>query len=135
MGLQAAERVVKRGGDIILLASCPEGLSGQAEHAATLTALAGVPSRSLSIEFRRQGLRDLTALGCSEIAARCRELAWVTVISDGLSDADVAVLGFDRACCMDEALALAFARQGADAAVLVIPQGGEIAPVLKTESL
>lgn len=133
MGLQAAERIVKRGGEIILLASCSEGLSGQAEHAATMTALTGVPSRSLSIEFRRQGLHDLAALGCSEIAARCRELAWVSVISEGLSDADVTALGFERADDVDQAMARALERQGEHATIVVMPHGGEIFPVLDAE--
>ncbi len=44
--LYSAEKIVKRGGDIILLTPCPEGLSGQQEHVATLEALVWHPLAS-----------------------------------------------------------------------------------------
>ena len=111
-GLYAAERVVKRGGDIILLTPCPEGLSSQREHVATMEALQGIPSRDLFHEARRRGIHDYAALTVSNIAACCRELAWVTVVSDGLTEGEVSVLGLDRAASVEEALERALRRQG-----------------------
>jgi nickel-dependent lactate racemase len=130
-GLYAAEQIVKRGGDIILLTPCPEGLSSQREHVATLEALAGIPSRSLYHEAQRQGILDYAALTVSNIAACCRELAWVTVVSDGLSQDEVEVLGLDRAGSVEEALEGALKRQGNDASIVVLTHGGETLPVLK----
>lgn len=133
-GLFAAERIVKRGGDIILLTPCPEGLSSQAEHVATLEALAGMPSRSQYHEARRRGIDDYAALCVSDIAARCRELAWVTVVSDGLTDDDVMVLGLDYAESVEQALERALKRQGDGASIVVLTHGGETLPVLRASS-
>lgn len=127
-GLHAAERIVKRGGDIILLTPCPEGLSSEREHVETIQALAGIPSRGLFHEARRAGLDDYAALGVSDVAARCRELAWVTVVSDGLSDNQLKAVGLDRAPDVHTALERAWARQGRQASVVVITHGGETAP-------
>ena len=130
-GLYAAEQIVKRGGDIVLLTPCPEGLSSQKEHVATLEALAGVPSRSLFHEARRQDIHDYAALTVSDISARCRELAWVTVVSDGLTQDEVAVLGLDRAESVEEALEGALKRQGDEASIVVLTHGGETLPALR----
>lgn len=131
--LYAAEKIVKRGGDIILLTPCPEGLSGQQEHVATLEALAGIPSRRLWHETRRQGLHDYAALTVSNISACCSELAWVTVVSDGLTEQEVGILGFDRAGSVEEALQTALKRQGEGASVLVLTHGGETVPIIRSE--
>lgn len=130
-GLYAAEHVVKRGGDIILLTPCPERLSSQEEHASALEALQGITSRCLYHEAVKRGVEDFAALCVSDIAARCTELGWVTVVSDGLTENDVRVLGFDRAASVEAALARAFARQGADASIIVITHGGETSPVVR----
>lgn len=130
-GLYAAERIVKRGGDIILLTPCPEGLSSQEEHAATLRALHGIPSRNLYHEALRRGIEDFAALTVTDIAARCMELAWVTVVSEGLSADEVAVLGFEHVDSLARALANAFRRQGEEASIVVLPHGGESLPVIQ----
>lgn len=129
-GLYASERIVKRGGDIILVTPCPERLSSMHEHVATLEALQGIPSRELYHAARQKGLEDYAALTVSDIAARCRELAWVTVVSDGLTAGDVAVLGLERAVSFDDALQRAFARQGPDASIVILTHGGETLPVV-----
>lgn len=129
-GLYAAERVVKRGGDIILLTPCPEALSSQAEHVSTMEALAGIPSRSLFHETQRQGLDDYAALCVSDICARCTELAWVTVVSDGLAEDELAVVGLDGADSVEKALETALKRQGEEASIVVLTHGGEMLPVV-----
>lgn len=131
-GLFAAEHVVKRGGDIILVTPCPERLSSQAEHVETLEALQGIPSRELYHCAVARGIEDFAALCVSDIAARCNELGWVTVISDGLTDHDLAVLGFARAANVEQALGRALERQGPNATIVVITHGGETSPVIQT---
>jgi nickel-dependent lactate racemase len=124
-GLHAAEPVIKRGGDIILLTPCPEGLSSEREHVVALEALQGISTRNLYHEARRRGVEDYAALCVSVVAARCNETGWVTVVSEGLTDHDLQVLGFGRAASVDEALGAAFQRQGEDASLVVITHGGE----------
>ena len=132
-GLYAAEQIVKRGGDIILLTPCPEGLSSQPEHVATLEALASIPSRDLFHAAQRKGLDDYAALTVSNISACCSELAWVTVVSEGLGEHEIGVLGFERAESVQEALEVALARQGQEASIVVLTHGGETVPVLRGE--
>ena len=130
--LYAAERIVKRGGDIILVTPCPEGLAGQEEHVSTMEALAGVPSRRLYHEAVRRGLHDYAALTISDIAARCTDSTWVTVVSDGLSDAHLSVLGFERAENVEQALTVALRRQGRGAGIVVVTHGGETLGVVSS---
>jgi len=129
-GLYASERIVKRGGDIILVTPCPERLSSQREHVAALEALLGIPSRELYWAARQKGIVDYAALTVSDIAARCRELAWVTVVSDGLTADDVSVMGLERALSPNDALQRALARQGPDASIVILTHGGETLPVV-----
>jgi len=128
--LYVAQRLVKRGGDIVLLTPCPEGLSAVREHVQVIKALAGVPSRALYHEAIRQGLHDYAALTVSDIAVRCRETAWVTVVSEGLTSEMVALLGFEREHTLEEALRGAFMRQGEQATVTFVTHGGETSPVV-----
>jgi nickel-dependent lactate racemase len=132
-GLYASERVVKRGGDIILVTPCPEGVSTQEEHVETVEALARLPSRQQYHEAQKRGIEDYAALCVSDIAARCRELAWVTVVSDGLSDDQIARLGMDPADSVAEALERALDRQGEDATIMVLTHGGETLPSLQSQ--
>ncbi len=129
-GLFAAELIVKRGGDVILATPCPERISANAEHAETMAALAGLPSRCMRHEAQRRGLADLAGVNTAVVAARINELAWVSVYSGGLTDDDLRVLGHERAPSIEEGLSRAFARQGPQAQVIVITHGGETCPAL-----
>lgn len=129
-GLYAAERIVKRGGDIILVTPCPEGISSQAEHVEAIAALSGLPSRELYHACRRLRIEDYAALALCDTCARCTELAWVTVVSSGLTKEEVKVLGLQSAPTVEAALAKAFRRQGRNAGVAVLTHGGESLPVI-----
>ena len=95
-----------------------------------MEALKGLPSRDLYHEAQRKGLDDYAALTVSSMAACCRELAWVSIVSDGLTDREIDVLGFERAGSVQEALQQALQRQGDDASIAVLTHGGETVPVL-----
>ena len=132
-GLYAAEQIVKRGGDIILVTPCPEGISSQQEHVETMRALQGLPSRVLYHRMRELGLHDYAALTVSDICARCRELAWTTIVSDGLSEADFQILGAERATSVEAAVEAALRRQGAQASIVVLTYAGESLPVVRAQ--
>jgi lactate racemase len=129
-GLHAAIQVVKRGGDIILLTPCPEGLSSEKEHVDALETMQGISSRDQFHHALRVGLEDYAALCVSDIAARCREQAWVTVVSDGLTKEQTKVLGLESAPDLATALSNACARQGKHASITVITHGGETVPTI-----
>jgi len=129
-GLYAAERLVKRGGDVILVTPCPEGISSQSEHVEAIAALSGMPSRELYHASVRLGIEDYAALALSDTCARCSELAWITVVSDGLTREHVQMLGLESNKTVERALAKAFRRQGRDASIVVLTHGGESLPVI-----
>ena len=132
-GLFAAEPVIKRGGDIILATPCWEGISTNPHHLGAMRAMKGVPSRQIRHEGAARGIEDLAGLNTATVAARINELAFVQVVSEGLSDDDLAALGHQRAASVQAGLDRALARQGQDARVLVITHGGDISPVLQTQ--
>jgi nickel-dependent lactate racemase len=129
-GLYTAERIVKRGGSIILVTPCPEGISSQREHVEAIAALHGLPSRELYHASLRLGVGDYAALALSDACARCSELAWVTVVSKGLTTEQVEILGLEPAESVEAALAQAFRRQGPEARIVVLTHGGESLPVI-----
>jgi nickel-dependent lactate racemase len=129
-GLYTAERIVKRGGSIILVTPCPEGISSQREHVEAIAALHGLPSRELYHASLRLGVGDYAALALSDTCARCSELAWVTVVSKGLTTEQVEILGLEPAESVEAALAQAFRRQGPEARIVVLTHGGESLPVI-----
>jgi nickel-dependent lactate racemase len=131
-GLFAAEPVIKRGGDIILATPCIEGISTNPHHLQAMRAMKGVPSRQIRHLGKQMGIDDLAGLNTATVAARINELAFVQVLSEGLCDDDLDVLGHERTHSIQDALAKAFERQGPAAKVLVITHGGDICPVLKT---
>lgn len=127
-GLFCAEMAVRRGGDIILVSPCPEGISPHAGHRESFYALAGLPSKERCRMTLAGEVEDPIGAATAVCSERINELAWVSVYSDGLSDADLRALGHARAESVPAALERAFARQGPDAKVVVIPHGGEVAP-------
>lgn len=129
-GLYTAERIVKRGGDIILVTPCPEGISSQREHAEAIATLRGLPSRELYHAALRLDVEDYAALALSDACARCSELAWVTVVSGGLTKEHLNILGLESAQDIGAALDKAFERQGRDASIVVLTHGGESLPVI-----
>ena len=124
-GIFCAENVVKRGGEIILVTPSPERITTNPMHLQTLTALAGVTSKEMPIFARRHGLTNYNAVGCAMLMRRVNETAFVTIVSEGMTPEDCAILGHDYAATLDEALARAFARQESNATVTVLTHGGE----------
>lgn len=131
--LYAAELVVKRGGDIILVSPCWEGISTNPRHLEAMRLAQGLPSKAIRHEVARRGFTDWTGLNTAVVAARVNELAYVQMVTSGLSDDDLAVVGHAPAESIEAGLARAFARQGEHAKVLVITHGGDLCPVLRSE--
>lgn len=129
-GLASAELMVRRGGEIILLSSCRGGSVGMKNICARWNHLEGIPCRALLREAQRRDLTDYAALAVVGVAARCNELAWVTVVSECLTEDQAALMGHQHASSVEEALAAAFERQGRDARVSVLTHGGDIFPLV-----
>ena len=120
--------VVRRGGAIIIPAVCPEGAGDGAGERAFLAAM-GDPGgpRAIIARARREGIRP----GEQRAYVMARVIEAVTVIVAGAADpAVVRAVGFVPAAGIEEALALAAARVGRPARVLVVPHALHTLPVV-----
>jgi nickel-dependent lactate racemase len=125
--LYAAELCVRPGGDIIIVTPCPEGVS--ATHA-DLLKFAGQSRQGIDAAIRAGKIHDLTA-GALALAWACtRERARVCLMSEGISAAEAAALGFGHAASIEEALAQARQRHGADSSITVLPYAPDTLPIL-----
>jgi nickel-dependent lactate racemase len=128
-GIYAAELAVKQGGVVILVSTCPEGIS---------------PSHPEVIEFGYQTFKDaeqkvragiikkLTAAAhLVHVGRVIKERARGIMVSSGISKSDTERLGFIHAREPQEALDIAFSLSGRDAKVAVLQRGGEILPVIE----
>ncbi len=125
--LDYASVAVKKGGTIILVTPCPDRISPMHpifRERATL----GYYENLKAIESRE--LEDLVAAGALLAHAQILEVAEVICYSDGLTEDDKMALGFQHASNIDEALEIAFKRQGGEAEVGVL-KCGEILPILQ----
>ena len=128
-GLYAAELVVKRGGDILIVTPCPESYTLSQEHVETQACLRGMPAKQVLKKARCMGITDGAGVNVTTFMARIKELAFVQVFSPGITDYDMDILGFERATSVEDGLRRAFERQGDKARVTVITHGGDILPV------
>lgn len=126
--LAAAELMVRPGGVVILVAPCPEGVSG--EHPAMLEF--GYQSPSRVAGWVGAGvLTDLVVAAELAVGGRViRERAHGILVSPGIPPEEAQQLGFEWAASPSEALNRALHRVGKDAGVLVVRHGGEILPLV-----
>lgn len=132
-GLCSAELMVKRGGDIILLTPCPEGISTEDEHLEAIKELAGYGSKDIYRVAKQKGITDLCAVTTAVSAARHRELANITLISDGLKEKEAQILGFGHESTVGQALRKTLKLQGKDAKISVLTHGGETLPIINLD--
>jgi nickel-dependent lactate racemase len=125
--LYAAELCVRKGGTIIVVTPCPEGVA--ATHPDVLR-FAGRPYEEIDAAIRAGVVRDLTAGALALAWANTRRKAQVSFVSHGITPGDARALGFVPFGSVDEALGDAFARHGQDATVSVLPFAPDTLPLL-----
>ena len=129
-GIIAACFAVKEGGVIVFAAPCPEGLEHNhpllrewlnLSYAEGCARVAATDAADVSA--------DLIASGLAVDNAKIREKATILVVSDGLSDADIELLGYRRMpelqAAVDAALELV-----PGGTIGVLPYGGDCLPIL-----
>jgi nickel-dependent lactate racemase len=128
-GIYAAELAVKQGGVVILVTSCPEGIS--VSHPEVLEW--GYQTFEEVEQKVRQGkIKKLTAAAhLVHVGRVIKERAKGILVSPGISKEETEKLGFTYARDPQEALDVAFSRLSRDAKVAVLQRGGEILPVIK----
>jgi len=115
---------VKRGGVIILVAPCPEGVSpvhGELRDMGLLTYDEALEA------YRRGEIEDGVAAAALMIHAQIRGHAKIICVSHGLSEGDKEALGFEHADSVEEALEMALKEMGEKAKIGVI-KCGDILP-------
>lgn len=128
-GIYAAELAVKKGGVVILVTSCPEGIS--VSHPEILEW--GYQTFEEVEQKVRQGkIKKLTAAAhLVHVGRVIKERAKGILVSPGISKEQAERLGFVYARDPQEALDIAFSHLSRDAKVAVLQRGGEILPVIK----
>jgi nickel-dependent lactate racemase len=129
-GVVAAWFVVKRGGVIVLASRCPEGL---AHNHPLLCEWCALSYDEGCARIRACDPADVSAdliaadVGVSN--AKVREHATVLVVTDGLSDEDLALLGYERQATLQQAVdrALELVPGGT---IGVLPYGGDCLPMI-----
>jgi nickel-dependent lactate racemase len=128
-GIYAAELAVRKGGVVILVTSCPEGIS--VSHPEVLEW--GYQTFEEVEQKVRQGkIKKLTAAAhLVHVGRVIKERAKGILVSPGISKEETEKLGFIYAREPQEALEIAFSHLSRDAKVAVLQRGGEILPVIK----
>ena len=128
-GIYAAELAVKRGGVVILITLCPEGVSPS--HSEVLE-LGYQTFGEVDPKVRKGMIQKLTvAAHLVHVGRAIKERAKGVMVSSGISKEDKERLGFIHAGEPGEALEIAFTMVGRNAKVAVLQRGGEILPVIR----
>ncbi len=128
-GIYAAELAVRKGGVVILVTSCPEGIS--VSHPEVLE-LGYQTFEEVDQKVRRGAIKKLTvAAHLVHVGRVIKERAKGILVSPGISKEEAERLGFIYARDPQEALDIAFSHLSRDAKVAVLQRGGEILPVIK----
>lgn len=127
--LYPAELAVKPGGigTIIVVAPCPEGVSVMHRD---LLQFAALPSARIDALIQNGTLSDVVSAAVALAWAKVREHAPVSLVSGGIPHEDARALGFTPFDSVDDALAAALRRHGADATISVLTHAPEILPLL-----
>jgi nickel-dependent lactate racemase len=128
-GIYAAELAVKKRGVVILITSCPEGIS--VSHPEILEW--GYQTFEEVEQKVRQGkIKKLTAAAhLVHVGRVIKEKAKGILVSPGISKEETEKLGFTYARDPQEALEIAFSLTGKGAKVAVLQRGGEILPLIE----
>jgi nickel-dependent lactate racemase len=131
-GIYASELAVKQGGVVILVSTCPEGISPS--HPEVLEF--GYQTFETVDQWVRQGkIQKLTAAAhLVHVGRVVKERARGIMVCPGISKEEKERLGFLHAKNPQEALDIAFSLLGHDARIAVLQRGGEILPVVQEKN-
>lgn len=125
--VDAASLVVKKGGVIIVVTPCPEGIS--IEHPTILDHDYSSPTRVERL-VNSGRLDDLSVASHLVEVGKAIEKKKVIMVSKGIGAAIAKKLGFLHKETPQEAVNTAFDLQGEKAKAIVLKQGGEILPLI-----
>ncbi len=122
-----ALHAVKRGGVMILLLSAVEGLCGCAPaHEEAMRNYYAGSEEEIRSALQQGNIKDVLGLAEAFIRLQTAGFCHTLLVSDGLTEEDARLLGFEKVPDLDTAVKLALQRMGPDASIGIIPQGGDI---------
>jgi nickel-dependent lactate racemase len=128
-GLFAAYKVVKRGGTMILLTPCPEGI---AQTHPVIEECGCIPfSEEIDQMAQEKKIEDLAGVACAMVHAQMKEKTNLIFVSDGLTKEMCDALGVQKAESLKEAVKIALKRHGNKATFGVLTHSELIALVKK----
>ena len=131
-GPYAGTMAVKDGGSLILVSPNPEGVASNHKNLLEI----GYMPHARIVELVQHGKVD-DLVGVAILADVCQivDKTDCLMVSPGVTREQAERIGFRYATSVQEALALAFERQGAAASVAVLRYGGHILPVVDDEEV
>jgi nickel-dependent lactate racemase len=121
-----AHRAVRNGGVMILMLDGAEGLCGDApSHDATLRKYMSWSFEDMKREVQEGKAADIVGMNVPMYHATLAHRTTNLIVTNHMTDEDIAVLGFEKQASVQDALNRAFDVLGGDAKVGIIPFGGE----------
>jgi nickel-dependent lactate racemase len=121
-----AHRAVREGGAVILMLDGEEHLCGDApSHEPTLRRYMSWSFEDMKREVEEGRAEDIVGMNVPMYHATLAHRTANLLVTNHMTDEEVAVLGFERQPTVQDALERAFGLLGGDARVGVIPFGGE----------
>lgn len=128
-GVYSGDLALKKGGSLILVTPCPEGVSD--EHP-EIAEIGYQPFKYIKEKADHGEIEDLTlAAHIAHVGRVIREKGRGILVSPGIDKKTTEKMGFSWARNAQEALEIAFSQQGSNANVLVMKNGGEIMPIVE----
>jgi lactate racemase len=124
--LYPAEKVVSKGGIIILITPCPEGISVQ--HPSLLK-FARFPAPEIEDQYVRGRIKNGVAAALAIAWAKVRERATIIMVSPGIPVREQRALGFRSARSVKEALDLALQLKGEEAKISILTHAPDTLPI------
>lgn len=131
-GIYSGTMAVKRNGSLILVTSSPEGV---ANNHPVVMQLGYLPYAQLERMVDGHQIQDVMGAAVMAYTAQVLDHADCILVSTGISAAEARQLGFRPAQTVQDALEMAFLRQGKDAKIAVLREGGSILPRIAGEQL
>jgi lactate racemase len=131
-GPYAGTMAVKDGGSLILVSPNPEGVASNHKN---LLEIGYQPHARIVEMVQRGGVEDLVGIAILADVCQIVDKTDCLMVSPGVTRAQAERIGFRYAGSAQEALAMAFERQGPSASVAVLRYGGHILPVVDDEEV
>lgn len=130
-GLYSADLMTKKGGAILLISPCAEGIS--AIHR-DWSSLLEYDAETLSSLIKARKVKDLAAASLALCVVKIREAYNTSIVSDGICYEEAQKLGLRKFSTLQEAMEYLTGIYGDKSRVAVLTHGGDTCPVLNRPS-